>query len=191
MKKFLQKLFFKILLKKTSLRDLIEELIKRNDSSKIQPLAQNETEMLKGVLNLRDVKVKDIMIPKNKIESLPTEEKFESLISKFVETKKSSIIIYQETINNVLGIVYLKDAVSWFYTDKPFSMSVVTKEVLFIPPAMNSYNLLLKMKESGVNTAVVVDEYGDVDGLVSLKDITGKIIGNIQAEIADTNVRIA
>ena len=163
-----------------SLRDTIEELIEEGESSETQSIAEDEREMLGNVLNLRDIQVQDIMVPRVEIIALPMTIKIEDLISEFVESQKSSILIYQGTIDNIVGIVYLKDVANWLRMNKPFNVSIFIKEVLFVPPTMRTLDLLLKMKETGIKLAVVVDEYGGVDGLVSFRDLIEEIIGDIQ-----------
>lgn len=164
----------------SSLRDTIEELIEEDECAETQSIAEDEREMLENVLNLRDIRVDDIMVPRAEIKALTMSTKIEDLISEFVETQKSSILIYQGTIDNIVGVVYLKDVANWFHMNKPFNVSLFIKDVLFIPPSMRTLDLLLKMKETGIKLAVVIDEYGGVDGLVSFIDLIEEIIGDIQ-----------
>lgn len=180
LKEILQKLLFWKKSKETTLRDTIEELIEEDEGSETQSIAEDEREMLGNVLNLRDVQVQDIMVPRVEIEAVPVTAHMEELMSKFVETQKSSIIVYQGNIDNLLGVVYLKDVANWFKMNKPFNLSIFVKEILFVPPTMRSLDLLLKMRETGIKLAIVVDEYGGVDGLVSFRDIIEEIIGDIQ-----------
>lgn len=180
LKKFLRRLLFWKTSKEITLRDTIEELIEEDECAETQSIAENERELLGNVLSLRDVQVQDIMVPRVEIESLPVTAHIEELISRFVETQKSSIIVYQGNIDNLLGVVYLKDVANWFRMNKPFNLSIFVKEVLFVPPTMRSLDLLLKMRETGIKLAIVVDEYGGVDGLVSFRDIIEEIIGDIQ-----------
>jgi len=181
-KNFILKIFSKKYKKscETSLRDTIEELIEEDEYSETQSIAEDEREMLENVLNLRDIQVQDIMVPRVEIKALPVTTKIEDLMSEFVETQKSSILIYQGTIDNITGVVYLKDVANWFHMSKPFNVNLFIKDVLFVPPSMINLDLLLKMKETGIKIAVVVDEYGGVDGLVSFRDLIEEIIGDIQ-----------
>ena len=102
------------------------------------------------------------------------------LMPEFVENQISTMLIYQGTIDNVVGVVYLKDVANWFRMNKPFNISMFIKDVLFVPPTMRTLGLLLQMKDTGIKVAVVVDEYGGVDGLVSFSDLVEEIIGDIQ-----------
>ncbi|MDR0695665.1 MAG: CBS domain-containing protein [Holosporales bacterium] len=180
-KKLVSKMFFvKRWINGSSLRNTIEELIEEDSSSEIQSIADGEREILGNVLNLREIQVQNIMVPRVEIEAMQTSVRIEDLIFRFVDTQKSSIIIYKDTIDNVLGVVYLKDIAHWFQMSKPFNVAVFVKEVLFVPPTMRSLDLLFKMKETGIKMAIIVDEYGGVDGLVSFRDIVEEVIGDIQ-----------
>lgn len=193
---FFKKIFSKLLFwksyKETSLRDTIEELIEEDGCSETQSIAENEREILENVLNLREIQVQDIMVPRVEIEALPANAHIEELMSMFVETQKSSLVVYNGTIDNVLGVVYLKDVANWFKMNKPFNISIFVKEILFVPPTMKSLDLLLKMRETGIKLAMVVDEYGGVDGLVSFRDIIEEVIGDIQdvAEIKNQKKKV-
>ncbi len=166
----------------TTLRDAIEELIEEDDSQKNgkSSIDDDEREMLGNVLNLRDIHVQDIMVPRAEIKALPTSATMEELFSEFVENQISTILIYQGNIDNITGVVYLKDAVNWFRMNKPFNISIFTKKVLFVPPTMRTLTLLLKMKDTGIKVAVAIDEYGGVEGFASFVDLVEEIIGDIQ-----------
>ncbi len=191
-----RKLLIKILFwrksKEPSLRDTIEELIEEDGCSETQSIEENEREILGNVLNLRDVRVQDIMVPRVEIEAIPSTTRIEILLSRFVETQKSTIIVYQGNIDNVLGVVYLKEVANWFHMNKPVNINVFIKDVLFVPPTMKSLDLLFKMRETGIKIAIVVDEYGGVDGLVSFRDIIEEVIGDIQdaAEIKSLKKKV-
>lgn len=188
---FLKKFWCKLVKRKcieTTLRDTIEELIEEDECAETQSIDEDEREILGNVLNLRDIEIQDIMIPRVEIIALPFSAKIEELITEFVESQKSSILVYQGTIDNIIGVVFLKDVANWFHMCKPFNINLFIKEVLFVPPAMKTLDLLLQMKESGFKIAIVVDEYGGIDGMVTLSDIVENIIGDIQ-DLRETKVQ--
>ena len=117
-KSLLRKILFKLLFwrkaKEPTIRETIEELIEEDEVSETKSIAEDEREMLGNVLNLRDVQVQDIMVPRVEIEAVAVTAHIEELISKFVETQKSTIVVYQGNIDNLLGIVYLKDVAKHF-----------------------------------------------------------------------------
>lgn len=166
--------------KDSTLRDTIEELIEEDESSPTQSIAEDEREILGNVLNLRNIHVQNVMVPRVEIVAVPVNTRIEDLMSLFVESQKSSILVYQGTIDNIIGAVFLKDVANWFHMNKPFNINIFVKEILFVPPTMKTLDLLLKMRQTGIKLAAVVDEYGGVDGIVSFRDLIEEIIGDIQ-----------
>lgn len=162
----------------TSARDAIEELIEDDNTGK--SIEQNECEMIGNVLDLRDILVQDIMIPRTSIISVPLTATIDEVLGKFVENQLSTILVYQDSMDNITGMLHLKDVANWIHMNKPFSVSSFMKEVLFIPPTMRTLDLLFKMKKTGIKIAVVIDEYGGVDGLVSFIDLIEEIVGDIR-----------
>ena len=162
----------------TSARDTIEEIIEEDDTG--QSIAQNEREMIGNVLDLRNTLVQDIMLPRTSIVSVPLTATIEEVLEKFVDNQLSTILVYQDELDNVAGILRLKDVANWIHMNKPFSVGSFIKDVLFIPPTMRTLDLLFKMKKTGIKIAVVIDEYGGVDGLVSFIALIEEIVGDIQ-----------
>jgi CBS domain containing-hemolysin-like protein len=181
--------------KEPSLRDTIEELIEEDSCSETQSIAKDEREILENVLDLKDTRVQKIMIPKVEIVSIRNTAQLEELKSLFVSSRKSTIVIYQDAINNVIGVIRLKDVATWTYVNKEnktFNMTSLIKDVLFVPPTMKILDLLLSMKATGMKVAIVVDEYGDIDGLVSFYDLIEEITGDFQdaAEVENHKKKI-
>ncbi|MDR2075232.1 MAG: hemolysin family protein [Holosporales bacterium] len=166
----------------TTIRDTIEELIEEDasDANGASSIDSDEREMLGNVLDLRDIQVQDIMIPRVEIKALPITAKIDELLSAFVENQISTILVYLGTIDNIVGVVYIKDVVNWFRMNKPFNISMFVKDVIFVPPTMRTLDLLLQMRETGIKIAVVVDEYGGIEGCISFSDLVEEIIGDIQ-----------
>ena len=128
----------------TSARDTIEEIIEEDDTG--QSIAQNEREMIGNVLDLRNTLVQDIMLPRTSIVSVPLTATIEEVLEKFVDNQLSTILVYQDELDNVAGILRLKDVANWIHMNKPFSVGSFIKDVLFIPPTMRTLDLLFKMK---------------------------------------------
>jgi CBS domain containing-hemolysin-like protein len=166
----------------TTIRDAIEELIEEDDSDAngTSSIDNDEREMLGNVLDLRDIQVQDIMIPRVEIKALPITAKIDELLSGFVENQISTVLVYLGTIDNIVGVVYIKDVINWFRMNKPFNISMFVKDIIFVPPTMRTLDLLLQMRETGIKIAVVVDEYGGVEGCISFSDLVEEIIGDIQ-----------
>ncbi len=172
--------FFKKKDRKLLSRDTIEELIESDESDLNQSIARNEREMIGNVLELRNTQVQEVMIPRTSIISIPITAPIEEVLEKFVDNQISAILVYRGTLDNVVGMLRLKDVANWINMNKPFNASNFVKEVLFVPPTMRTLDLLFKMKESGIKVATVIDEYGGVDGIVSFIDLIEEIIGDIK-----------
>jgi CBS domain containing-hemolysin-like protein len=137
--------------------------------------------MLGNILNLRDTQIQDIMCPRAKIKALPITASLEDLLEECTENQISSVIIYRGNMDNILGVVWMKDIVNWFYMNKPFSVTNFIKDILFVPPTMRTLTLLLQMKNTGIKVAIIVDEYGGCEGFISFMDLVEEIIGDIQS----------
>lgn len=178
---YLKKLWRFLLRKETdsSLRDAIEELIEEDDEEEAS-INTDEKLILGNVLNLRDLTAEDVMIPYANIIAAPLTATQDDFVSCFVKANVSQIPIYSGTIDNIVGLLSLKDALSWLHSKKLNNIKSILREVLFIAPTMRTLDLLLQMRETGVRMAVVVDEYGGVDGIVTFATLIEEIIGDIQ-----------
>ena len=187
-KSFFNKIFKKKS-KELNARNAIEEIIEEDEREPLQSIANDEKEMIGNVLDLRDIQVQDVMIPKVSIISIQTTARIEDIITKFVDNKLATLLVYQGNNDNIIGVLHLKDVASWFktyleysivQTQKQFNINLFVREVLFIPPTMKTLDLLFQMKQTGNKIAVIIDEYGCVSGLVSLMDLMEEIVGDIK-----------
>ncbi|MGI9256970.1 MAG: hemolysin family protein [Salinispira sp.] len=153
-----------------------------NDDSAFRPLNIDERDMIKGVVELSDTNVKEIMVPRIDVVSLSTDTDEESLIRKVIESGHSRFPIYQETIDNVIGIVYVKDIMARLIRKQSAGIKEISRNAYFVPESMKLNVLLKEMKRRRVHIAVVVDEYGGMSGIVCMEDILEEIIGDIQDE---------
>lgn len=164
-----------------SLRETIEELIEETDEE-VPSIESDERLLLENVLSLRDLTAHDIMIPRADVIAIPDSITETELMDQFIKTGLSWLIVYKENLDHVIGMIHAKDMLAWIYSKKPFMLKALTKDVVFISPAMRTLDLLLTMRESGLKVAVVVDEYGGVDGLVTFSQLIEEIIGDIEGD---------
>jgi CBS domain containing-hemolysin-like protein len=163
----------------TSLRDAIEELIEE-DSEGESSIGTDERVLLSNVLSLKDLTAEDVMIPYANIIAAPISASQEEIISTLVNAGVSQIPIYSGTVDNVVGGLSVKDVMVWLNGHMRTGLKSIIKDVNFIAPTMRSLDLLLQMRETGNRMAVVVDEYGGVEGLVTFSALIEEIIGDIQ-----------
>ena len=146
--------------------------------------AAGARQMLVNLRNMRDMRVEDVAIPRVDIISVPVEISLDDLLLAFRESGYSRIPIYEETLDNPLGLLHLKDlALSYgFKSDAKFDIRTLIRPLLYAPPSMPLGALLQKMQSERMHMALVIDEYGGVDGLVTMEDLVEQIVGEIADE---------
>jgi magnesium and cobalt transporter len=163
-----------------SLRETIEELIEDVVEEDNPSIESDERMLLGNVLNLRDLTAEDAMVPRVDIVAVPIAITGPELLTIFTRSRHSRLPIYRHNLDDVIGIVEVKDVLAWSATKKPLNIKSIIRDVLFVSPTMRTLDLLFQMRETGTKMAMVVDEFGGVDGLVTFSDLIEEIIGDIQ-----------
>jgi magnesium and cobalt transporter len=138
-----------------------------------------------GIGNLRRLRVDDVAIPKVEIVAVPVDIGRDELVEVFRQHGFSRVPVYNETLDEPLGLVLLKDlALTYGFgqSSAPFKLREMLRPVLYAPPSMPVGVLLQKMQKDRVHMALVIDEYGGVDGLVTIEDLIETVIGEIEDE---------
>ena len=137
-----------------------------------------------GLANLRKLRVDDVAIPKVEITAVPLDIGKEDLVEAFRQSGFSRLPVYKGTLDHPQGLVLLKDLAlqHGFGAAGRFSLKKLLRPVLFAPPSMPAATLLQKMQRDRVHMALVIDEYGGVDGLVTIEDLIETVIGEIEDE---------
>ncbi len=138
-----------------------------------------------SMLNLRRMRVEDVAIPKADIISVPSDIKKDDLVAKFRDTGLTRIPVYEGTLDTPIGLVHLKDlALKHGFNGKGsrYSLQKLVRPVLYAPPSMPIGILLQKMQNERIHMALVVDEFGGVDGLVTIENLIEQVIGEIADE---------
>ena len=166
---------------RAALEDLIEEHVESGAAPSIRP---DEQKLIANVLETRNVTVDDVMVPRADIVAVEMGVSLDELITFISAQPHSRIPVYRETLDDVAGMVHIKDVLAWAATDnkKAFKLANLLRKVLFVAPSMPVLDLLLEMRVTRVHLALVVDEYGGVDGLVTLSDLVEEIVGEIEDE---------
>lgn len=139
--------------------------------------------LLANVLHMRSLRVSDVMVPRADIIGVELDIPAKDLLTKIFEAGHSRLPVYETTLDNVKGIVHVKDLLACFADDAPFDLiKIINKDVIFVSPAMRILDLMQKMQISRNHIAFVVDEYGGVDGLVTIEDLVEQIVGEINDE---------
>lgn len=169
-----------------SFREAIEEVMEEHEDSEVILSPQGKT-IFTNVLALGDLRVDDAMIPRADIVAVPIDVSLQNLKQVILEEEHTRMPVYKENLDNVLGFVHIKDLIPYLGTDKPFSLDDVIRQLLIVPPSMKVLDLLVKMRLAGVHMAIVVDEYGGTDGLLTLEDLVEQIVGDIHDEHDEDN----
>lgn len=148
---------------------------------------QEEHKILKGIVSFGNTDTKQVMRPRIDIFGLEVEETFAEIIPQIVENGYSRIPIYKETIDTVVGILYVKDLIPHI-DKKEFDWISLMREPFFVPENKKLDDLMLEFQNKKVHLAVVVDEYGGTSGLVSLEDVIEEIVGDISDEFDDDDL---
>ncbi|MDR1099016.1 MAG: hemolysin family protein [Treponema sp.] len=150
-------------------------------------LEPDEQEMILGVMKLSGTTVKEVMVPRTDTVFLSAAASKEELLSRIAESEHSRFPVYQDTIDNVIGILYVKDVLKSLVQedsagDSAFDIKSLLRKPFFIPVSKHINVLLRELRRRRVHIAVVVDEYGGVSGIVCMEDIIEEIVGDIQDE---------
>jgi len=142
--------------------------------------------LIPGMLNLRRLAVEDVMVPKSDIISVPASITKDELVRVFRESGLSRLPVYQDTLDTPIGMIHLKDfALKHGFNGSQkgrFALKNMLRPLLFVPPSMPIGVLLAKMQSERRHLALVVDEYGGTDGLVSIEDLIEQVVGEIEDE---------
>ena len=165
-----------------SIQDVIEESSRNGDAS--SNLTNKEKTILENILSINKLKALDVMVPRAEIVCASHNSSYQELIKIIEKESHSRIPIYRKDLDDVLGMVHIKDLIKLNFkeTDKEFDLKSILKNVLFVPPSMPVLNILLKMQSTKLHMALVIDEHGGTDGLVTIEDLVEEIVGEIQDE---------
>ncbi|MCH2037855.1 MAG: hemolysin family protein [Rickettsiales bacterium] len=179
----LRGLFFKITRMDTreSLEESVVELINEHDPEH-KHIGTDEREMLSNVLGFHELKFNDVMIPRPDIVAVADDITLDDIKTLLNDKEHTRIPVYHENMDNITGFIHIKDIIPYLGTNKTFSVQSIIRKALFVPPSMKIIDLLKKMKNSRVHIALVMDEYGGTDGLVTIEDLVEEIVGEIKDE---------
>jgi len=150
-----------------------------------EPDITGSDRMTTGIVNLRRMRVDDVMIPKADIIAVSCTATLAELVEVFKETGTTRLPVYDGTLDTPLGMAHLKDlALNYGFNGKPkdFDLVAMLRPLVYVPPSMTIGVLLTKMQAERRHMALVIDEYGGVDGLVTIEDLIEQVIGQIEDE---------
>ncbi len=174
--------------RESQIHESLEEVIEESDRE-TQDLSSQERMMLANLLRFGEISIADVMVPRADIVAVEEKTSLAELVALFREAQHSRLSIYRETLDDPLGMVHVKDVLGLIETGADGQMrwpqiniTKLKRDVLFVPASMPALDLLMRMQSTRIHLALVVDEYGGTDGLVSIEDLVEEIVGDIEDE---------
>ena len=189
----IRKLFEKFFLKKNTENNNLKQSIETvldSDLKGTEGISKHERLMLLNILKIDGIRSSDIMIPRADIGAVELNDSFEKVLEVFIKEADSRVPIYEKNLDNIIGMIHIKDLVNYQNQDKMETnfLQNLKREILEIPPSMPVLDLLLKMQLTRLHMGIVIDEYGCTDGLVTIEDVIEEITGEIEDEHDEKNL---
>ncbi|HET9459783.1 MAG TPA: hemolysin family protein [Sphingomicrobium sp.] len=169
----------------TTLREEIEEAIDEAEESPqlAGDLSPPERQMLRNLLHFGAETAGDICVTRGEIIAVPATISFDALVKAFAEAEHSRLPVYGESLDEIVGMVHIKDVFAAMIDEsRDRSISALLRSPLFVPESMGVIELLARMRSERTHLAVVVDEFGGTEGLVTIEDVVEEIVGEIEDE---------
>ena len=191
-----------------SLRDDLQVALEEQGSAESADFSESERTILQNVLKLSDVSVADVMVERSDIQAIEADVNLGTLIARFRQVRHSRLPVYDDNLDNILGFIHVKDALAKItepVTDPAKEVPVklvssvlkqkiirldLTRDAMFVPTFMPVGDLLQSMRASRVHMAIVIDEYGGTDGLVTIEDLLEAVVGEIEDEHDEAEVAL-
>ena len=173
-----------------TLRESIAELMQEaadapETAAPPSELDHHERLLIQNILRLRETTADDVMVPRADIVAMRADLTLEQTIEQIRGEGHSRLPVYREQLDDIIGMVHIKDVFGYVGRPDAFSLEAILRKPLMVAPRMRVLDLLLQMRQQRMHMALVVDEYGGIDGLVTIEDLVETIIGEIDDEHDD------
>jgi CBS domain containing-hemolysin-like protein len=171
-----------------TLREEIEDAIDEAEDSRpvAGDLSPTERQMLRNLLHFGEQTAGEIAVTRGDIMAVPSDISFDDLVRAFADAGHSRLPVYGESLDNVVGMVHIKDVfMANVDPSRDRSLAALMREPLFVPESMGVIDLLARMRSQRIHLAIVVDEFGGTEGLVTIEDVVEEIVGDIEDEHDD------
>src|SRR5215471_4090699 len=165
-----------------SLREALDEMIEEPTAEDREPLSGHERVLIGNILKVHDRTAADVMVPRVDIVALDIETPFPEVVACMVEQGHSRVPVYRETLDDVVGFIHVKDVLGPVAERRETKLFPLLRKVLFVAPSVPILDLLVQMRQARTHIAMVVDEFGGIDGLVTIEDLIEEIVGEIEDE---------
>jgi len=170
-----------------NVRDSIAELVQQSADQVpvegvVPELDRQERALLANVLRLRGRTADDVMVPRADIVAIPADLSLEQVLAKIRLEGHSRLPVYREQLDDIVGMVHIKDVFGYVGRPEQFRLEPILRRPLMVAPQVPVLDLLLQMRQARIHLALVVDEYGGIDGLLTIEDLVEEIVGDIADE---------
>jgi magnesium and cobalt transporter len=154
------------------------------DDDDSQPVSDrsHEQKLIENILEIRDQPISDLMVPRADIVAVESDTDREALLRLLVDRSHSRLPVYRDTLDDVIGIVHIKDVLAVITEGGDFSLEAIVRPVSIVAPSIRVLDLLLDMRKTHQHMALVIDEFGGIDGLITIEDLVEGIVGEITDE---------
>ncbi|MGA0411481.1 MAG: hemolysin family protein [Candidatus Puniceispirillales bacterium] len=142
----------------------------------------HENELLKNLAGLRGITASDVMIPRIDIVSVAMSDNFDDIVKELIKTNHSRVPVRNESLDDIVGILHIKDVLANLFLKEKPNIKSILKKPFFVSPSISLLDLLYEMRVKRRHLALVVDEYGGIDGLVTIEDLVEELVGEIEDE---------
>ena len=142
----------------------------------------HENELLKNLAGLRGITASDVMVPRINIVSVAMSDDFNEIVRQLIVANHSRVPVRNESLDDIVGIIHIKDVLAHLYSKEKKDIKSLLKEPIFVSPSISLLDLLHEMRIKRRHLALVVDEYGGIDGLVTIEDLVEELVGEIEDE---------
>ena len=160
----------------------VEQKNDEPDNIQQEILNEEKEDMIHGVEGLAETSVKEVMVPRIDVDFISSDTPTDELLSKVIASGHSRFPVYTDSIDNVIGVLYVKDLLKCFAENKAIDLTKVIRKPYFVPESKRIDSLLLEFKRHHLHIALAIDEYGGLSGIVTMEDIIEEIVGDIQDE---------
>ncbi|MEJ2469912.1 MAG: CNNM domain-containing protein [Desulfuromonadales bacterium] len=168
--------------------DEIRSIIEFGEHAGVVP--KEKRRMLHGVFDLSEIRVRDVMVPRTEVVGIEVNASFAEVLEMAAQARHSRFPVYEGDLDRVVGIIHSKDILSYLNRSEDFSLAKLARPPYFVPEAKPIETLMQAFRSQHLHLAVVVDEYGGVEGICTLEDIVEEIVGEIQDEYDEEEILI-
>ena len=169
---------------KKQLDEELEQFVAKriNDDDSNGKTLSHENELLKNLAGLRGINASDVMIPRVDIVSVAMSDDFNEIVKQLIKTNHSRVPVRNESLDDIVGILHIKDVLANLFLQEKKNIKALLRKPIFVSPSISLLDLLYEMRVERRHLALVVDEYGGIDGLVTIEDLVEELVGDIEDE---------